>query len=212
MLNARSIEAGGSGIAARSYDSSLGCWATKVQPGEFYITVAHPEEAITTVLGSCVAACIRDPEAAIGGMNHFMLPEETPHGRGDWRDAVGLATRYGSYAMESLINGLLKLGARRERLEVKLFGGGQVLDVDMPVGQRNVEFARRWLLTEGLRVVAQDVGGKSPRRIIYFPATGMVKVKQLRPVESREVLSSERRYLGDVAARPLVGEIELFRD
>jgi chemotaxis protein CheD len=82
----------------------------------------------------------------------------------------------------------------------------------MPVGQRNIEFARRWLLTEGLRVVAQDVGGKTPRRIIYFPATGMVKVKQLRPVESREVLSSERRYFGDVAARPLVGEIELFRD
>jgi chemotaxis protein CheD len=211
MLNARSTE-GGLGFAARSFDASLGCWATKVQPGEFYITIAHPDEAITTVLGSCVSACIRDPEAVVGGMNHFMLPEEAQYGRGDWREAVGLATRYGSYAMESLINGLLKLGARRERMEVKLFGGGQVLDVDMPVGQRNIEFARRWLLTEGLRVVAQDVGGKTPRRIIYFPATGMVKVKQLRPVESREVLSSERRYFGDVAARPLVGEIELFRD
>jgi chemotaxis protein CheD len=211
MLNARSTE-GGLGFAARSFDASLGCWATKVQPGEFYITIAHPDEAITTVLGSCVSACIRDPEAVVGGMNHFMLPEEAQYGRGDWREAVGLATRYGSYAMESLINGLLKLGARRERMEVKLFGGGQVLDVDMPVGQRNIEFARRWLLTEGLRVVAQDVGGKTPRRIIYFPATGTVKVKQLRPVESREVLSSERRYFGDVAARPLVGEIELFRD
>lgn len=212
MLNARSAEAGGSSIAARSYDNALGCWTTKVQPGEFYITVAHEEEAITTVLGSCIAACIRDPQASIGGMNHFMLPEEAHHGRGDWREAVGLATRYGSYAMESLINGLLKLGARRERLEVKLFGGGQVLDVDMPVGTRNVEFAYRWLATEGLPVAAQDVGGKMPRRIVYFPATGTVKVKQLRPVESREVLNSERRYLGDVAARPLVGEIELFRD
>lgn len=210
-MNARAAEPARSSIVARSYDVSLGCWATKVQPGEFYITIAHPEEAITTVLGSCVAACIRDPEASVGGMNHFMLPEETLNGLGDWRDAVGLATRYGSYAMESLINGLLRLGARRERLEVKLFGGGQVLDVNIPVGQRNVEFARRWLLTEGLRVVAQDVGGKTPRRIVYFPATGMVKVKRLRPVESREVLSSERRYFGDVAARPPVGEIELFR-
>ncbi len=212
MLNARSPEAGGSSTAARSFDNSLGCWTTKVQPGEFYITIAHAEEAITTVLGSCIAACIRDPQAAIGGMNHFMLPEEAQHGRGDWREAVGLATRYGSYAMESLINGLLKLGARRERLEVKLFGGGQVLDVDMPVGQRNIEFAYRWLTTEGLPIAAQDVGGKSPRRILYFPATGLVKVKQLRPIESREVLTSERRYLGDVATRPLVGEIELFRD
>jgi len=212
MLNARSAEAGGSSIAARSYDNALGCWTTKVQPGEFYITVAHEEEAITTVLGSCIAACIRDPQASIGGMNHFMLPEEAHHGRGDWREAVGLATRYGSYAMESLINGLLKLGARRERLEGKLFGGGQVLDVDMPVGLRNIEFAHRWLATEGLPVAAQDVGGKTPRRIVYFPATGTVKVKQLRPIESREVLTSERRYLGDVATRPLVGEIELFRD
>lgn len=212
MLNARSPEAGGSSMAARTFDNSMGCWTTKVQPGEFYITVAHADEAITTVLGSCIAACIRDPQAAIGGMNHFMLPEEAQHGRGDWREAVGLATRYGSYAMESLINGLLKLGARRERLEVKLFGGGQVLDVAIPVGLRNIEFARRWLGTEGLPVIAQDVGGKTPRRIVYFPATGTVKVKQLRAIESREVLTSERRYFGDVAARPLVGEIELFRD
>ncbi len=212
MLNARSPAAGGTSTAARTWDNGMGCWTTKVQPGEFYITVAHAEEAITTVLGSCIAACIRDPSASIGGMNHFMLPEEAQHGRGDWREAVGLATRYGSYAMESLINGLLKLGARRERLEVKLFGGGQVLDVEIPVGLRNIEFAHRWLRTEGLPVVAQDVGGKTPRRIVYFPASGTVKVKQLRAVESRDVLTSERRYLGDVAARPLVGEIELFRD
>lgn len=212
MLNARAPEAGGSSMAARTFDTAMGCWTTKVQPGEFYITVAHPDEAITTVLGSCIAACIRDPQAAIGGMNHFMLPEEAQQGRGDWREAVGLATRYGSYAMESLINGLLKLGARRERLEVKLFGGGQVLDVEIPVGLRNIDFAHRWLSTEGLPVVAQDVGGKAPRRIVYFPASGTVKVKQLRAIESREVLTSERRYFGDVAARPLIGEIELFRD
>jgi chemotaxis protein CheD len=212
MLNTRAPDAGGSTTASRSFDTALGCWTTKVQPGEFYITVAHAEEAITTVLGSCVAACIRDPDAAIGGMNHFMLPEDAHIGRDDWREALGLATRYGSYAMESLINGLLKLGARRERLEVKLFGGGQVLDMDMPVGLRNIDFAHRWLRTEGLPVTAQDVGGKTPRRIVYFPASGTVKVKQLRPLESREVVNNERRYLGDVAAQPLVGEIVLFRD
>jgi chemotaxis protein CheD len=212
MLNALPPDAGGLKFASRSFDATLGCWATKVQPGEFYITVAHADEAITTVLGSCVAACIRDPAAAIGGMNHFMLPEEAPRSRGDWREAVGLATRYGSYAMESLINGLLKLGARRERLEVKVFGGGQVLDVDIPVGLRNIDFALRWLATEGYEIAAQDVGGKMPRRIVYYPATGAVKVKQLRPLESREVVTSEKRYLGDVGTRPLIGEIELFRD
>lgn len=211
MLSAHAPEPGMSTMVARSFDPILGCWNTKVQPGEYYITVASPDEAISTVLGSCVAACIRDPAAAIGGMNHFLLPEDASPGRdNDWRTAVGLATRYGSYAMESLINGLLKLGARRERLEVKLFGGGQVLDVDIPVGSRNIEFARRWLATEGLEIQAEDLGGKTPRRIIYFPATGSVKVKQLRPVESREVLSSERRYLGHVAARPMSGEILLF--
>jgi chemotaxis protein CheD len=95
---------------------------------------------------------------------------------------------------------------------VKLFGGGQVLDVDIPVGLRNIDFARKWLDTEGLQVAAQDVGGKVPRRIIYYPATGTVKVKQLRAIESREVVNNERRYLGDVAAQPLIGEIVLFRD
>jgi chemotaxis protein CheD len=212
MLNSRGSECGASGIAARAFDAALGCWATRVQPGEFYITVAHDGEAITTVLGSCIAACIRDPEAAIGGMNHFMLPEDAQQGRNDWRGAVGLATRYGSYAMESLINGLMKLGARRERLEVKLFGGGQVLDMDLPVGQRNIDFVRRWLAIEGLPVVAQDVGGKVSRRIVYFPSTGMVRVKQLRTIESREVVNNERRYLGAVAAQPLVDDIVLFSD
>jgi chemotaxis protein CheD len=210
MLSARRRDAGGTATAARAFDATIGCWSTRVQAGEYYITIAHENEAITTVLGSCVAACVRDPEALIGGLNHFMLPEEAAHGRGDWRAAVGLASRYGSYAMENLVNGLLKLGARRERLEVKLFGGAQVLDMDLPVGQRNVEFAHRWLGTEGVPIVAQDVGGRAPRRVVYFPATGIVKVKHLRAIESREVFNNERRYMGDVASRPLVGEVELF--
>ena len=119
---------------SRAWDPSLNCWAAKIQPGEFYITSHH--EAISTVLGSCISACIRDPRLGLGGMNHFMLPEDTTDGKSSWLDkATGLATRYGSYAMETLINALLKMGASRSRLEVKLFGGGHVLNGASPIAR-----------------------------------------------------------------------------
>lgn len=193
---------------ACNWDHALGAWSAKILPGEFYITRA--EEAITTVLGSCISACIRDPELAVGGMNHFMLPEDTTQGKSSWLDNdAGLATRYGSFAMESLINGLLKLGARRERLEVKLFGGGHILNVGMDVGDRNIDFARHWLKVEGYKVVAEDVGQTVPRRVVYFPASGKVRVKHLRPLESREIAQREQQYLRKTA-KPAAGEIELF--
>jgi chemotaxis protein CheD len=193
---------------ARNWDNGLGFWSAKILPGEFYITRA--EEAITTVLGSCISACIRDPALAIGGMNHFMLPEDTTQGKSSWlENDAGLATRYGSFAMESLINGLLKLGARRERLEVKLFGGGHVLNIGMDVGDRNIDFARHWLKVEGYKVVAEDVGQTVPRRVVYFPASGKVRVKHLRPLESREIAQREQQYLRKTA-KPAACEIELF--
>jgi chemotaxis protein CheD len=196
---------------SRSWDPQLDCWAAKVQPGEFYITSHH--EAICTVLGSCISACIRDPKLGLGGMNHFMLPEDTTDGKSSWLDAAtGLATRYGSYAMETLINALLKMGANRSRLEVKLFGGGHVLNVGLAVGERNIEFARRWLKTEGLPVVAEDVGGTAPRRIIYFPDDGKVRVRRLKAVESRDIGNRERAYLGTVAQQATTDDIELFED
>jgi chemotaxis protein CheD len=194
---------------ARNWDNALSCWAAKILPGEFYITRA--DEAITTVLGSCISACIRDPGLGIGGMNHFMLPEDTTQGKSAWLDeAAGLATRYGSFAMESLINGLLKLGARRDKLEVKLFGGGHVLAAAMDVGDRNISFARHWLRTEGFAISAEDVGDVVPRRVIYLPTSGKVKVKHLRPVESRDIASREQQYLKTVVKKPVEADIELF--
>lgn len=194
---------------ACSWDAALKQWCAKILPGEFYIT--RSEEAITTVLGSCISAFIRDPQAGVGGMNHFMLPEDTTQGKSSWLDGdAGLATRYGSFAMESLINGLLKLGARRERLEVKLFGGGRILNLDIDVGERNIEFARRWLKTEGYAVVAEDVGLSVPRRVMYFPTTGKVRVKHLRTLECREIAQREQQYLRKTVEKPAAGEIELF--
>ena len=108
-------------------------------------------------------------------MNHFMLPEDASTGPNNWLDpSIGLATRYGSYAMESLINDLLKLGATRERLEIKVFGGGRVLSGVTDVGARNIAFVRSYLQLEGYRILAEDLGGTTPRKVFYFPATGRV--------------------------------------
>lgn len=193
----------------RTWDGALGQWTAKILPGEFYIT--RTDEAITTVLGSCISACIRDPGLGIGGMNHFMLPEDTTRGRSAWMDeATGLSTRYGSFAMESLVNGLLKLGARRSCLEAKLFGGGHVLNAAIDVGDKNIEFARRWLKTEGFPVLAEDVGDVVPRRVVYVPRTGKVKVRHLRPLESQDIARREQQYMKTVAQKPVESDIELF--
>lgn len=181
-------------------------WTVKILPGEYYVT--RGDEAITTVLGSCISACIRDPVARIGGMNHFMLPEDN-----SVRDAsapVVLATRYGSNAMESLINDVLKLGGLRERLEIKVFGGGRVLASMTDIGARNIDFVRSYLSIEGLRLNAQDVGGEQPRKVIYFPTEGRVRVRKLRPIENRGVSDREKLYLDSLGARNDGGEIELF--
>src|SRR6185295_994369 len=172
--------AGFDGVS-RFWDTANERWAVKLGPGDCYVT--RTDEMISTVLGSCIAACIRDSVADVGGMNHFMLPQSTAGADDRWLDPkTGLATRYGSYAMESLINSLLKLGARRERLEVKLFGAGRMFRTRLDVGQRNIDFVRRYLRTEGLSAAAEDLGDIHPRRVAYFPATGKVRVLRLPPV------------------------------
>jgi chemotaxis protein CheD len=180
----------------------------RIHPGEYYVTAA--DESITTVLGSCISACIRDPTAGVGGMNHFMLPEDG--GSADrWLDpSAGLATRYGSYAMESLMNDLMKRGARRERLEIKLFGGARILASSRNIGQRNIEFIRKFLSIEGLRAVADDLGDVHPRTIAYSPRTGKVHVKRLRPLDATAIAAREKSYMAEIAGRPQEGDVELF--
>jgi chemotaxis protein CheD len=138
-----------------------------VTQGESHVT-ADPQVVMTTVLGSCIAACIRDPQAGVGGMNHFLLPE------GDGR-AGGDAVRYGAYAMELLINDLLKKGARRERMEAKIFGGAKLFDGLSDVGASNSAFAERFLRDEGIPIVSSSTGGVSARRVEFWPASGRVR-------------------------------------
>jgi chemotaxis protein CheD len=192
----------------RFKDSKGDGWVRRILPGEFYVTTE--DESITTVLGSCVSACIRDPVARIGGMNHFMLPEEGGRGDGPRPASAGLATRYGSYAMESLINELLKRGGRRERLEIKLFGGGRILASLSDVGQRNIDFIHEYLHTEGLTIVAEDLGDIQPRKVEYSPMTGKVRVKRLPALQATSVADREREYLRRMGSVAEGGDIELF--
>jgi chemotaxis protein CheD len=193
----------------RFWDRENGCWMVKILPGEYY--VSRTEEAISTVLGSCVSACVCDPTRGLGGMNHFMLPEDATVGPNDWLDPqVGLATRYGSYAMESLINDLLKLGAARERLEIKLFGGGRILAAMTDVGGRNIKFIRDYMTLEGYQVAAEDLGGTQPRKVVYFPTSGRARLRKLRPVENRIISHHEQLYLASLGKQAAGGDVELF--
>lgn len=183
----------------------------RILAGEYYAT--HCDEMITTVLGSCVSACIRDPIAGIGGMNHFMLPNETASGGSPEYRNLSADTAYGSYAMEQLINCLLKYGGRRENLEVKIFGGGRILGGMTDIGLQNIEFVRTYLRTEGLTIVAEDVGDDFPRRIAYLPMIGKVWVKKLRNIRNETIIKQDAAYCGEIRQQTARGsEIELFGD
>lgn len=176
--------------------------AVKVLPGEYF--VSSEELVIMTVLGSCIAACIWDGKARTGGMNHFMLPD------GDGGDASG---RYGSYAMELLINEMLKLGARRETMQAKIFGGAQVMAgfTTMNVGERNTKFVLDYLATERIPVVSQDVLDIHPRKVCFFPVTGKALVKRLAHSHPETLAVEERRGNAvSVAKSTAGGSVDLF--
>ncbi|MBK7985218.1 MAG: chemoreceptor glutamine deamidase CheD [Candidatus Competibacteraceae bacterium] len=183
----------------------------RILAGEYYVT--HCQEMITTVLGSCISACVRDKVANIGGMNHFMLPEESRPGDESGHRGLTADAAYGSYAMERLINCVLKYGGRRENLEIKVFGGGRIMGGMTDIGLQNISFVRAYLRTEGLNIAAEDVGGDLPRRMAYLPATGKVLVKKLRNVRSETIIKQETAYRDDLR-RPESkgGEVELFGD
>ena len=188
------------------FDRTFDCEAAKILPGEYYYT--GKPMLIVTVLGSCVAACIRDRVTGIGGMNHFMLPD----GGGDPGSPASASMRYGAYAMEMLINQLLKAGARRENLEAKVFGGGNVLRgfTAMNVGERNAKFVRTFLKAEGIPVVAEDLNDVHPRKVYFFPRTGKVLVKKLKQLNNYTLVKREQAYATQLRNNAVVGDIDLF--
>jgi chemotaxis protein CheD len=197
---------GGSAVATRKFfDSADSNWMVKVFPGEYFVT-SKPDEVLVTVLGSCVAACIRDPQRRIGGMNHFMLPHSKG---GNWGGDMQ-STRFGNFAMEKLINELMKAGCSRSSLEIKVFGGGNVTDTQNAIGTENCRFIMRYLESEGLRCSVQDLGGLLPRRIHYYPETGRVIRRLLGSGESKAVAREETEYVSRLSTRTMAGEIQLF--
>jgi chemotaxis protein CheD len=193
----------------RYYDNKHKVWSSKILPGEFYVTTQG--EMIGTILGSCISACIRDVKLGIGGRNHFMLPEQTEHSTAQWgSDANTSATRYGNWAMEYLLNTLYKLGASKHNLEVKLYGGGQLLANMTDIGQRNIIFVYDFLRKEGLDIVASDVVHIYSRKILYFPDTGAVKVSRITTTKNVTIINREKGYMDSIREQGSSSNIELF--
>lgn len=160
--------------------------------GEFKVS-DDPNVVLTTLLGSCVAACIRDPVARIGGMNHFLLPGDAGAARDE---------QMGVHLMELLLNGLMRKGAQRERLEAKIFGGARMMAGLSDIGAKNAEFAKRFLTYEGVKLVGGDCGGVQGRRIQFQPSTG----RALQSYIAQIVETAPAKPL----VRPSVGDVDLF--
>jgi chemotaxis protein CheD len=182
------------------YDAHFKNDAVKILPGEYFV---HNEDMlIMTTLGSCIAACLYDRNAKVGGMNHFMLP-----------DGAGDSGRYGSYAMELLINEMMKRGASRTSMEAKVFGGGQVVSgmTTMNVGERNTNFVMDYLKTERIPVVSKDVLDVYPRKVCFLPGSGKAMVKRLAPTNTDALLAQDRAAAQKaVPAATGGGSVDLF--
>ena len=184
----------------RFHNPRDGRWHVQLTLGDTYVT-SDKDEVLTTLLGSCIAACIRDPNAGVGGMNHFLLPTGTGHDRE--------AECYGINAMELLINDILKHGGDRRRFEAKLFGGANVIATLSGVGSKNAAFARQFLMDEGIMIVGCDVGGNMARRIQYSPVSGMAR--RVAVVDTgRQLIAREMDALHAKVERSEVADVEFF--
>ena len=183
----------------RFFDPNQNCTVVKVLPGEIYVSTQ--DEQVGTVLGSCVSACLHDPVHGVGGMNHFMLPAPADGGGDNWAADSGRIARYGSDAMEQLIDAVLKAGGKRSDLQVKVFGGGRVLPQMSDIGQRNIEFVRRYIAQAGLPLLAEDLGDVFPRQVQFHPRSGLVRVRKLRRRDDVALVAAEYDYLKRFATR-----------
>ena len=210
---AHDISGGGVGPVAGAYwEPKVNAFVSTVQPGGFNVT-RRADLVLGTLLGSCVSACICDPEAGIGGLNHFLLPDD--HGalsRSSAAGAAAHASRYGVHAMEMLINEILKHGGARPQLQAKLFGGANVIALSSPnpVGERNQKFTLDFLRREGIPVTAVDMGGDRARRVFFKPATNKVLVQMLGQSDAARVNREDAKLHRRADTAPASGGVELF--
>jgi len=188
------------------FDKGAGATAIWIFQGDFYVS-SRPDLFLTAVLGSCIAVCIRDPIAGCGGMNHFLLPDT--ENQDDHYPSQAL--RYGSYSIERLINAILSRGGRRERLEVKVFGGANVMSGMSDIGSRNVDFVEHYFANERLPIAAADLRGNWPRKLRYFPTLGAAQVRELRDTEADEALKAEALLRSRISVTKQAGDIEIFK-
>lgn len=189
----------------RYWDKKTGMPTAKILPGEFYVT-SH-NEVITTVLGSCISACVRDKRVKIGGMNHFMLPMQ---GDNSCNKELSNAARYGNFAMEQMINDILRNGGSRDNLEIKIFGGGKVMKGMTDVGKRNISFVKDYIQIEGYNLAAEDVGGMYPRKVIFYPKDGKVLIKKLYSKHNSTIEARDENYYSKISSQKVESDIELF--
>jgi chemotaxis protein CheD len=188
----------------RYYDQNMELTVVKLMTGDCYYT-SESREMLVTILGSCVSVCLTDPLLKYGGMNHILLP-----GEGSGADQQN-STRFGAFAMEELINGLLKLGAQKARMKAKIFGGGNVINNSTMIGERNIEFVKKFLQQEGIQVVSEDVGGDIARRLHYFPDTGKAMLRKLRRKEDYVIVEKEKEYQSKIKKKEEQAvDVELF--
>lgn len=177
----------------RFWDAPRKRFIAKILPGQFYVT--PNQEVISTILGSCISVCMRDAKAGIGGMNHFLLPggasgrvhEEIVEGK--------KCARYGIHAMDMLVRHLLRHGARKESLEIKVTGGARIISGNGDVGEHNIAFIREYMQIHGLNILAEDVAGSLPRKVLYFPDSGKLMVKKLADKQLAHVRRREDKFI-----------------
>jgi chemotaxis protein CheD len=180
----------------RTWDANFQRPLAKLLPGEYYVTC--DDEVIFTVLGSCVSACVRDTKRGIGGMNHFMLPLDRSDGTMQWGGCSSTSsTRYGNVAMDLLVSDILVLGGKREDLEFKIMGGGNVLDMGLDVGGHNVQFVRDYLKQHDFEIAAEDLGQNFARKLFYSPKSGKARVKRMAATVNRAVFEREKSLAGE---------------
>ena len=186
----------------RYWDRGRDTVVAKILPGEVYVT--KQSEHISTVLGSCISACIYDCKMGIGGMNHFMLPANRNSG------IDSLSCRYGNWAMEFLINEVIKNGGCRDNFKIKVFGGGKIIRGMGDIGEGNIMFVSQYLKNEGLKVESHDVGGPWPRKVMFNPTTGKAHFKKLRSMHNDTIQQREFKYLHEIEEKDAQTDIELF--
>lgn len=196
------------------YDHRFQRKSVVLLPGDYYVT-GDSGETIVTLLGSCVAACIRDTRLGIGGMNHFMLPREKKRMElssanvKDWMfEYDNKSARYGSVAMEFLINEIIKRGGQRRNLEAMIFGGGKIgEEISLEVGKNNVTFVKEYLAIEGIPIKAQDTDNTWPLKVYYMPDNGEVYVKRVKSEDKAEIVQREKLYSTELSHREIQGGI-----